>query len=531
MAVPEFLHKNNGWQSHTLALAKLRAYAPRIHCLTNVVTMQDVANILLTVGGSAIMASDPLEAEEVASICHGLLLNTGTPSLEKFSACILAGKRAVTLHHPIVLDPVGAGASSFRCRQLEQLLENVHPDLIRCNLEEAITLLHLSKNIKTYKQMENISSKSIGNEEADRQAKNVICKNLESKKTYGQFENTTHGGVESGIHADINICKTIAEQLACAFHTTVLLSGITDIISNGVYSICVEGGDSRIQRVTGSGCMLSALCAAFLGAGFEGIDAAWHASGLWKYAAEYAGKYIDKNHAGMGSFHTALFDALNPVLPRITPAALRLYAVSDRSWLKKGETLSDLLPVLFENGVTCFQLREKELPDKQFLQEAFEIGEICRRFHIPFIINDNVEIARLTGADGVHVGLSDMGIERARKILGPDAIIGASAHNAAEALAAQAAGADYLGCGAVFGSATKTDAATLPFSELQAICSHVDIPVVAIGGIQSENISKLAGSGIVGAAVVSGLFAQPDITAAAKKLRNLSEQLFNNDNY
>ena len=209
----------------------------------------------------------------------------------------------------------------------------------------------------------------------------------------------------------------------------------------------------------------------------------------------------------------------------ISPQLLRLYAVSDRGWLKENEHLKDLLPKLFENGVTLFQLREKHLNREDFLREALEAKEVCRRYRIPLIINDAVDIAKEIGADGVHVGLSDMEITKARTMLGADAIIGASAHNVAEALAAQEAGADYIGCGAVYTTETKTDVTALAHRELSAICHAVRIPAVAIGGITPENLPRLNGSGIAGVAVIRALFAQSDIAAAARQLRTLADRL------
>lgn len=209
----------------------------------------------------------------------------------------------------------------------------------------------------------------------------------------------------------------------------------------------------------------------------------------------------------------------------ISAEKLRLYAISDRTWLEAGTSLTDLLPLLFENGVTCFQLREKHLTKEDFLKEAIAVQKICRFYKVPLIINDAVDIAREIGADGVHVGLSDMGIRKAREILGANAIIGGSAHNTAEALAAQAAGADYIGCGAIFGSTTKTDVTTLSLGELQKICTAVTIPAVAIGGITAENIPKLRGCGIAGAAVISAIFAQSNIATATKHLRELVDTL------
>ena len=210
---------------------------------------------------------------------------------------------------------------------------------------------------------------------------------------------------------------------------------------------------------------------------------------------------------------------------KISPQTLRLYAVSDRSWLKENQSLADILPLLFENGVTLFQLREKHLAREAFVQEALAAKKVCRHYHIPLIINDAVDIAKEIGADGVHVGLSDMGVKKAREILGTHAIIGASAHNVAEAIAAQEAGADYIGCGAVFPTSTKTDVTALSHRELSAICRAVHIPAVAIGGITEENLTQLNGSGIAGVAVVSALFSKSDIVAAARQMRTLADRL------
>ncbi len=204
---------------------------------------------------------------------------------------------------------------------------------------------------------------------------------------------------------------------------------------------------------------------------------------------------------------------------------IKLYAVSDRSWLKDGETLASVIETLLQAGVTCVQLREKHTDDAQFIEQARELVPLCRAYGVPLIINDRPDIAKLVGADGVHVGLSDMGIEKARKYLGAGYLIGGSAHNVAEALQAQQAGADYIGCGAVFGSSTKTDVTTLAFDELKAIAEAVDIPVCAIGGITLDKIDQLKGTGIDGVAVVSALFAAEDKTAAVHQLLEKIEQL------
>lgn len=195
---------------------------------------------------------------------------------------------------------------------------------------------------------------------------------------------------------------------------------------------------------------------------------------------------------------------------------LRLYAVTDRSWLKPGETLAEVVETLLKAGVTCVQLREKEAEDALILQEARELKALCQRYGVPFLVNDRPDLAQTVGADGVHVGREDTGLTEARNLLGPNALLGGSAHTVEEALAAQAAGADYLGCGAVFGSGTKHNVSQMPLETLTAICQAVDIPVVAIGGVSLDSLPLLAGTGIAGVAVISGLFAAEDKTEAAQ---------------
>ena len=200
----------------------------------------------------------------------------------------------------------------------------------------------------------------------------------------------------------------------------------------------------------------------------------------------------------------------------MNPQQLKLYAITDRSWLKPGETLTEVVETLLKAGVTCVQLREKAAEDAFILQEAQELKALCHRYGVPFLVNDRPDLAQTVGADGVHVGREDTGLTEARKQLGANAVLGGSAHTVEEALAAQAAGADYLGCGAVFGSGTKHNVSQMSLETLTAICQAVDIPVVAIGGVNLDNLSLLAGTGIAGVAVISGLFAPEDKTAAAQ---------------
>ena len=207
---------------------------------------------------------------------------------------------------------------------------------------------------------------------------------------------------------------------------------------------------------------------------------------------------------------------------------LLLYAVTDRHWLN-GETLYSQVEKALKGGATFIQLREKKLDEGSFLEEAKEIQKLCKEYNVPFVINDNVEIAKEINADGVHVGQSDMEAQNVREILGDDKIIGVSAQTVEQALLAEKHGADYLGVGAVFKTGSKDDAEEVSHDELERICKAVSIPVIAIGGITHDNVKELAGRGIVGIAVISAIFAQKGIENATKELKAETLKTVNND--
>ncbi|MBQ6550199.1 MAG: thiamine phosphate synthase [Lachnospiraceae bacterium] len=197
-----------------------------------------------------------------------------------------------------------------------------------------------------------------------------------------------------------------------------------------------------------------------------------------------------------------------------------LYAVTDRAWLGE-RTLYEVVEEALSGGATTVQLREKELDDPAFLDEALALTALCGRYNVPLIINDNVDVAVKCGAQGVHIGQHDMPAAEVRKMIGPELILGVSAQTVEQAVQAEKDGADYLGVGAVFSTSTKLDAEDVSFETLRAICDAVSIPVVAIGGITKDNIAKLAGSGIDGIAVVSAIFAAPDVRKASEELREI----------
>lgn len=205
--------------------------------------------------------------------------------------------------------------------------------------------------------------------------------------------------------------------------------------------------------------------------------------------------------------------------------AMLLYGITDRSWLKRGEKLSDVCREILEHGVTFLQLREKELDQDAFLKEAEELKELCARFGVPFVVNDSVETAVQAGADGVHVGQSDIKGRNIRAMIGPDRILGISAGTVEEARAAEKAGADYIGVGAVFGTSTKKDARNLSVEKLREISASVSIPVVAIGGINRSNVGELSGSDVDGIAVISALFGAERPGEAAAELAELAKEI------
>lgn len=204
--------------------------------------------------------------------------------------------------------------------------------------------------------------------------------------------------------------------------------------------------------------------------------------------------------------------------------AMLLYAVTDRAWLGE-QTLYQQVNQALSGGATCIQLREKDLGQEEFLKEALEIRDLCQHFDVPFIINDNVELAIRCEADGVHVGQNDMQAGKVRQLIGPDKILGVSAQTMEQAKLAEENGADYLGVGAVFPTSTKDDAKPVSHETLREIADSVSIPICAIGGINKQNLPQLSGTGIDGVALVSAIFASNDIEAECRRLRTLCETM------
>lgn len=518
------------WPESFHLMEKIASLRPVIHCITNYVTARDVANLLLAAGASPIMADHEGEAEEIARISQALVINLGTFKDSSLPAMMKAAKTNVSLGHPIVLDPVGAGASSLRMEAAVRLLSETSCTAVRGNVSEIMALAD--------RLLPRTEPLALGEKGVDA-----------GEKAAWSLESAQDGPTQ-------NRWIQRAGSLALATGSIVIMTGPKDLVTDGRRFCLVENGHPMMSRITGSGCMLNGIVAAALSVSEPRLyfEAALYGVCAVGICGEMSWKKTQAQGGGCGSFSVYFMDAmsqltdeavasscrviplpdiLSPSLPLQAASIshpqkpkldLRLYAVTDRSWTR-GRTLNEQLEEALKAGVTMVQLREKELDEEAFLQEALEIKQLTDRYHVPLIINDNLNVAMACNAAGLHLGQQDLDPGKARQILGPGKIIGVTAKTVAQALAAQAAGADYLGSGAVFGSSTKKDAIPMTMEQLKAITSSVSIPVVAIGGITPENVRLLKGTGIAGAAVVSGIFSAPDLAKATRELRETIDSI------
>ena len=442
-----------------ICLDNVRKTVPLVHNITNYVTVNDVANILLACGGSPIMSDEPEDVEDITSICGGLNINIGTLNQRSIQGMHRAGKKAAQLHHVLLLDPVGAGASALRTNTAVDLMEQLPFTVIRGNISEIKTLA------------------------------------LGSGKTRGVDADVSDAVSDENLDSAVAFVKDFAQRS----HAIVAV--------NGQRCFVIRNGRPEMGKITGTGCQLSGMMTAFVVANpdrrLEAAAAAVCAMGL---AGETGWSRMAPGD-GNSTYRNRIIDA-----------------VTDRHWLN-GRSLRDVVEESLRGGVTMLQLREKSLAEPAFLAEARELQALCRDYHVPFIVNDNVDIALAMDADGVHVGQSDMEALDVRRKLGPDKIIGVSAQTVGQALLAEKHGADYLGVGAVFPTGSKDDADDVSYDTLQAICRAVSIPVVAIGGISLGNVSQLSGSGICGIAVISAIYGAADIRRASLDLKAATEEM------
>lgn len=486
-------------ESFAQMMANVKDKEPVVQAITNFVTVNDCANIILAAGASPTMAHEVAEVAEVASVVQALVMNMGT--MEDVEAMLVAGKAANAAGVPIVLDPVAVGATSLRRNGGKTLLDNLKFSVIRGNTSE---IKHLA--------MGSGSTRGVDAAEEDKI----------TEANYKKF-------------------AVMARDLARKTGAVIAISGVIDIIASGDRVFALRNGDAMMSRITGSGCMLTALLGAFCGGNPNNIlEATVCAVTLMGVSGEIAREKTDAQQAGTLTFRTHLVDQISLLdaetvvarakveelfLPeKATKESMKLYAITDRSWLGD-RTLHDVTEEILASGATFLQIREKELDEATFLEEAKDLAALAKKYRVPFVVNDNIEIAKQCGADGVHVGQSDIVGKDMRALIGPDMILGISADTVETAVKAQESGADYIGVGAVFHTDTKKDAQCLTNDSLLDICKAVRIPVVAIGGINEDNVLQLKGSGIDGVSVISALYAKKHPGEATKRLLRKVEEM------
>ncbi|PWT26536.1 thiamine phosphate synthase [Butyrivibrio fibrisolvens] len=521
----------------------IRKHNPQIHIITNNITAEISVNAVLALGAAAIGADSPLEVSEITSSSDALVLNAGTPSIDKYEAFRLAGLSANTKNIPVVLDPVGVGASTFRKENILRLLNDINVTCIRGNATEIMNLCDLIFDKRCDERLDQTDGRL-------EQPDNIMPFKLQSDKVISR-------GVED---AGLGFSKDAVISLSKKLDAIIVISGETVTVVSARDDFYKEypGGSIFQKQFTGAGCMMSALLGAYLATGrkenITDIDSVESCIRDYESCARKAERRVYGNrNIGTMNYHNTLIDELSlldkPWRYRFDKSDLNLYAITDRSWILNdnnayGEdnscnsnkaskeslyckSLEEAVEKAILGGATIIQLREKNISDDEYIKRAESIKSVCDRYNIPLIINDNVDVALKVKAAGVHVGQGDTSVSKARSILGKDYIIGATAHNLEEAKIAQTCGADYLGVGAAFGSSTKKDAKPLTSLETyKEITSNISIPVVAIGGINDSNMDLLTGSGIAGVAIISGIFSALDIEKQANILSRKAKEDF-----
>lgn len=547
-SIPRYEESSTYSASHDMNMKSLiRKHNPQIHIITNNITAEISVNAVLALGAAAIGADSPLEVAEITSSSDALVLNTGTPSIDRYEAFRLAGISANTKNIPVVLDPVGVGASSFRKENILRLLNDINVTCIRGNATEIMNLCDLIVDKRCDERLDQTDGRL-------EQPDNIMPFKLQSDKVISR-------GVED---ADLGFSKDAVISLSKKLDAIIVISGETVTVVSARDDFYKEypGGSIFQKQFTGAGCMMSALLGAYLATGrkenITDIDSVESCIRDYESCARKAERRVyGSRNIGTMNYRNTLIDELSLLDKtwryRFDKSDLNLYAITDRSWILNDndscsesslednscnsnkasnesfycKSLEEAVEKAILGGATIIQLREKNISDDEYIKRAESIKSVCDKYNIPLIINDNVDVALKVKAAGVHVGQGDTSVSKARSILGKDYIIGATAHNLEEAKIAQTCGADYLGVGAAFGSSTKKDAKPLTSLETyKEITSNISIPIVAIGGINDSNMDLLTGSGIAGVAIISGIFSALDIEKQTNILSRKAKEDF-----
>ena len=466
------------------AIVNLRDKKPLIEQVTNYVTINDCANVTLAIGASPVMGDGFEEVDQMTMISDALVINYGVINGASLKTMIKAGKTANKHNIGIVLDPVGVGATQFRNEAIVDLLTQVHPTIIKGNASEIMSLSGM---------------------------------------------NTQSKGVDSS--ADSLEAIDAALKVARDHRCVCAVTGRIDIITDGRYTVKIYNESDLLSYITGTGCMITSLAASFLGGGASPLVSAVGGILAMSIAGEEAAIRENEENNGIASYRE---DVMNNIY-KFNQYSIRdlanievekveykypLYLVTDEKACK-GKDFYESVEASIRGGAKIVQLREKNMDTRDFFKRALKLKEICHKHGVDFVINDRLDIAMAVDADGVHLGQSDMPIEKAKEILGHKKIIGISAKNMEEALEAQKYGADYIGVGAIFATDTKKDSGLIDLETLKDMTDQINIPVLAIGGIGLGKLGYLKDTGIDGICVISDILGSDD---PEKRTRELLEE-------
>lgn len=463
------------------AIVNLRDKKPLIEQVTNYVTINDCANVTLAIGASPVMGDGFEEVDQMTMISDALVINYGVINGASLKTMIKAGKTANKHNIGIVLDPVGVGATQFRNEAIVDLLTQVHPTIIKGNASEIMSLSGM---------------------------------------------NTKSKGVDSS--ADSLEAIDAALKVARDHRCVCAVTGRIDIITDGRYIVKIYNESDLLSYITGTGCMITSLAASFLGGGASPLVSAVGGILAMSIAGEEAAIRENEENNGIASYRE---DVMNNIY-KFNQYSIRdlanievekveykypLYLVTDEKACK-GKDFYESVEASIRGGAKIVQLREKNMDTRDFFKRALKLKEICHKHGVDFAINDRLDIAIAVDADGVHLGQSDMPIQKAKEILGHKKIIGISAKNMEEALEAQKYGADYIGVGAIFATDTKKDSGLIDLETLKEMTDQINIPVLAIGGIGLGKLGYLKDTGIDGICVISDILGSDDPEKRTRKL-------------
>ena len=437
-----------------------------IHCITNPISINQTANAVLALGAKPIMAEHPLEVEEITRTASALLLNLGNISDVRMAAMRISLKAANDKGIPVVLDAVGAACSSLRRSFVKELLSEGRFTIIKGNYSEIIAI-------------------------SDDGFKDV--------------------GVDAGNDIGEDIVRRAVLKISSDTGAIVLATGRTDLIGSEGSITEVAGGTEMMSSVTGTGCMLGAVIAAYL-AHTNSLQSVADACAFFKRCGEEAAR----SGSGSGTFMTGLMDAVSR---REKHFDTTMYFITDSTGFPEEEFLNRVRAAL-EGGVTLMQLREKNKTTREYITLAEKVHALTSKYNVPLIIDDRIDVMLASGAEGVHVGAEDMPVKQARKIIGNGRILGATAKTVEAAVKAYEDGADYLGVGAIYPTTTKVKTVLTSTETLDAITKAVPIPVNAIGGLNSTNLGCLKGIDIAGICAVSAIMKADDPKKAAEDLKD-----------